>query len=428
MIHSARLSIASLMGVVVVAALGFAALRSPSETSAGTAIIATCGLLALAWVGAICREGIARAWWLGLALFGCTYVAAAYLLADWPGEFPTVALLAAVVSRLGAAPVIVARLGGPQIDPNYRWIGHCIWSLALGLLGAVLASLLFNKSPEPADHNDPEPAPNDTTARRIWQRPNARVIALFALVLAATLALLGSTSDFGLWSVATLLVTLGILGLTVLGAVFSRGKPRARWFGAALFGIGYLVLVMLRYPDLEVWPYLATDTLVRAADPWLKRVLPDYADSPESVAVANARVWRLLQKPILMHFHDDATLDDVVKNIRDATRGPDGKRLSIYVDAVHSHGDVVLINARGVDFEGIPLRRSLQLCLAQLDLSYYVRDGAVHAYARSDVAPIEPDASLLVGHCLLALFAAAIGSLAAGAMWSPARAADLRRI
>jgi hypothetical protein len=421
MMHSARLSIAGLMGVVVVAALGFAALRSPSPTSAGIAIIATCGVLSLAWVGAICRKGSARTWWLGLALFGCMYIATAYLLADGPGEFPTVALLVAVASKLGAAPVIVAGFEGPQIDPNYRWIGHCVWSLALGLLGAVLASLLFSKLPVTTEQSDLDPEPKDSTARRFWHRPNARAIALFALILAVTLALLGSTSDFGLWSVATMLVTLGILGLAVLGAVFGRAKARARWFGGALFGLGYLMLVFLKYPDLEVWPYLATDTLMRAFDPLLRRVIPRYADSPESMAVANARVWRLLQKPIPIHFHDTA-LVDVVKHIQDATRGPDRKRLSIYVDPLPSVGNEALPSTvQSADLEGIPLRRSLQLCLEQNELSYYVRDGILHIYAPFGVASIEPDTSLLVGHCLVALFAAGIGAIAAGAMWSPGR-------
>src|SRR4051812_41066634 len=76
-----RTSIAGLMGAVLVASLGLTALRSGSAIWAGMTFLVTCGVLALAVVGAVCRVGPARAWWLGFALFGGGYLA----LVFWSG-------------------------------------------------------------------------------------------------------------------------------------------------------------------------------------------------------------------------------------------------------------------------------------------------------------------------------------------------------
>ena len=69
-----RTSIAGLMGAVLVASLGLTALRSGSAVWAGTTFLVTCGVLALAVVGVVCRAGPGRAWWLGFALFGWGYL------------------------------------------------------------------------------------------------------------------------------------------------------------------------------------------------------------------------------------------------------------------------------------------------------------------------------------------------------------------
>ena len=55
--RSLRFSLAGLMGVVLLAAIGFAALRSPSETWAGALLLATLAALGIATVGAFCRSG-----------------------------------------------------------------------------------------------------------------------------------------------------------------------------------------------------------------------------------------------------------------------------------------------------------------------------------------------------------------------------------
>ena len=97
-----RFRIGSLMGIVLVLAIGFAALKNASATWASAIFLLTCGVLGLAVIGAICRRGADRAGWLGFALFGWGYMA----LAFWPSEFlpnpPTLALLKGLLSVFGA--------------------------------------------------------------------------------------------------------------------------------------------------------------------------------------------------------------------------------------------------------------------------------------------------------------------------------------
>src|SRR5579872_5520229 len=69
-----RFTLAGLMGAVLVAAVGLAALRNPTESWAGGMLLLTCGTLALAVIGAITRRGARRTWWLGFGLFGWGYL------------------------------------------------------------------------------------------------------------------------------------------------------------------------------------------------------------------------------------------------------------------------------------------------------------------------------------------------------------------
>jgi hypothetical protein len=423
--HRARGSIAGLMGAVAVAAFGLAALRSPAPATGGAVIMTTCGVLALAVVGVACDELASRVWWLGFVLFGSTYLVAAFFAGSSGAEFPTIALLVAVASKAGAVPTFVPAVGAAVIDPHYLWIGHSLWSVALGLLGAVLARLLFHHVPAHADGGALEAGPPSTTARRWWNRPGLLLVVLAALVVLTSLALLGSSSENRLWPGATILLTPAILGIAVLGAVLSRGKSRARWLGAAVFGLGYVALVMLRHPDIEVWPRLVTEALESAADPLLRLVVRGYADSTDSIAAENARVWRALARRIPMRLNNDSDASEVFKYIEDITRDSEGRRISIDFDSTGLHGVSVasIPVAWSIDWEAVPLRTSLRLFLAKVGESYYVRDGILHIYSLQEGAPVEMDAYLLVGHCLIALFAAGFGALAAGIMWeAPGRA------
>src|SRR5262249_39761145 len=81
--RSAHFTIAGLMGAVLVAAIGFAALRNASETWAGVIFLLTCAVLCLSIVGVVCRGLPARAGWLGFALFGW----GSLILGFWSADF-----------------------------------------------------------------------------------------------------------------------------------------------------------------------------------------------------------------------------------------------------------------------------------------------------------------------------------------------------
>lgn len=119
-----RISIGGLMAVVLVAAVGLAALRYGSEEWAALVTLMTLGLLALAILGTIYRRGDRRASWLGFALFGWGYMllASGYWWEDgdrWPGLLTTI-----LVEKLH--PVVYSEETQPQsslFDPLLRSLG-----------------------------------------------------------------------------------------------------------------------------------------------------------------------------------------------------------------------------------------------------------------------------------------------------------------
>lgn len=93
-----RFSIARLMGLVILAAIGVAALRQSSEAWAGTLLLITLGAIAIALAGAFTREPVERAGWLGFALFGGGYLALAYTISTPNSTLPTLFLAQAIES------------------------------------------------------------------------------------------------------------------------------------------------------------------------------------------------------------------------------------------------------------------------------------------------------------------------------------------
>ena len=65
-----RASIAGLMGVVLVSAVGVAALKAATPLWSSVTLTATLGLMGLAALGAIFRSGPKRAFWAGVAVLG----------------------------------------------------------------------------------------------------------------------------------------------------------------------------------------------------------------------------------------------------------------------------------------------------------------------------------------------------------------------
>jgi hypothetical protein len=171
-----RFTISGIMGLVVAAAIGFAALRDGSEAWASITFAATAIILLMAVSLVIYSRGATRAAWLGFTLFGWAYFV--FIFGWWSGEqlgvppLPTKWLLGLVHDQIHAKPQYIpnpqytgvgfASLPGmnmPQLAPpyilkpgttywtgnelNYRQIGHCLIALVFGALGAVWSRIAF---------------------------------------------------------------------------------------------------------------------------------------------------------------------------------------------------------------------------------------------------------------------------------------------
>ncbi|MFI5456424.1 MAG: hypothetical protein ACHRXM_13325 [Isosphaerales bacterium] len=412
--RTARFSIAGLMGAVLVAALGFAALRSASSTSAGVTLLWICGVLCLSIVGVVCRKGAERASWLGFALFGWGYLALAFWSSGNFKELPTATLLQAINSRMNATPQQTAGpRGGGSLDWSFFQVAHCLWALLAAILGGVLARAFFT---DPAHHSEQPVAithQRGPSPWRWWRRPAA--IGVAGLVLVASAAFAGSRSAPGLWAGITFLLTCGLLGLATLGAIFGQGRRREIWLGATLFGIGYMVLTFGRSTDNPEWPYPSTSHLLNAFRTGFPPHVSGFPDTSERFVARNARILKVLEQPIPLRFPNETPLEDILKYIRNATLAADGKAtIPIYVDPVGLRSVGESMESRvSIDIEGTALKNSLRICLKKLGLVYSVRDGFLMISEEGVALPVYEDPFLVVGHCLLALIAAGFGGVMA---------------
>jgi hypothetical protein len=410
-----------------------AALRNSSATLAGVTFLVTCAVLCLAVVGIVCDGDARRAWWLGFALFGWGYL----VLAFWSSvELPTMVLLDAISERLGLAVQFrggmggmggmrSARLwgfdmfggfngfGGPG-DRSIQQISHCLWALLAALLGGIIASLLFGGPRDRGVKLDVQTPVSAEAPRSRWRR--VAILGLTGSAVIVFLGLFASRSAPGFWVGLTFLATCGLLGMTVLGAASGgQGKRQQIYLGAALFGVGYMILAFGRSLDNETWPSLPTDHLLHALRGWFPPVVSGFPTSSAGIASANRRIWEALDQPVPMRFQNETPLEDVLKHIRAATRGADGKSIPIYVDPIGlQEAEKSMTSVVVIDLDGVPLKTNLRLCLAQLDLAYSIRDGVLLITSEeSAVTPVYQDPFLIAGHCLLAWFAATFGGIVA---------------
>jgi RNA polymerase sigma factor (sigma-70 family) len=85
-----------------------------------------------------------------------------------------------------------------------------------------------------------------------------------------------------------------------------------------------------------------------------------------------------LNQAVAMPFFDETPLEDVLKYIKQSTTSPEfPSGIPIYVDPVglQEAEKSMTSTVRNMDLEGVPLRRTLQLLLKQIDLIYFVDDG-----------------------------------------------------
>jgi hypothetical protein len=407
----ARFSIAALMGAVLFAALALAVFRYGSQVSAGVLFLLTCGVLCLGVVGIVCSEGSERAWWLGFTLFGWVYLALALWFSDHLNELPTTTLLAALGPWLGiptAGVTAGSRTSG--LDPWFAQAGHSLWTVLAGLVGGILAWTLFGGPERDHDRSIDASQGQGREPPGWWRRP--AVIGLTASLLVVLAAVAGARLAPGLWAGATFLLTCALLGFFALGTLCGQGKSRQIWLGASLFGVGYMFLTFGRSPDQPSWPSIPTDHFLNALRPGPPPFVGGFPISSHRIDTTRERILQELERPVPMRFPNQTPLEDVLKYIKDATLGADGKGVPIYVDPVGlQETQKNLTSPVSIEVEGVPLKRSLSICLKQLGLAYSVRDGYVMISAEGAVMPVYDDPFLIVGHCLLALIAAGLGGL-----------------
>ncbi len=105
----------------------------------------------------------------------------------------------------------------------------------------------------------------------------------------------------------------------------------------------------------------------------------------------------------------------MLKYIRDATGETNFPGLPIYIDPIGlQYAERSLNSTVRINFDAIPVRDGLRLCLKQLGLGYSVRSGFLMISDEdSATIPVYEDPVQVVGHSFLALIAAGLGAVAA---------------
>jgi hypothetical protein len=144
-----RYTIRSLMALVILAAVGLAALRSANELWAGLMLLVALATIGVTLLGTIISRGRERAWWAGFAFFAGSYL----LLAEGPWLSPwlrpqlgTTHLLNELHSRLMPqvsgdtveAQQVAAVTRAASLDVLLR-LGHSLFALLAGLAGGIIA-------------------------------------------------------------------------------------------------------------------------------------------------------------------------------------------------------------------------------------------------------------------------------------------------
>ncbi len=90
------------------------------------------------------------------------------------------------------------------------------------------------------------------------------------------------------------------------------------------------------------------------------------------------QILEKLEEPIAMSFANETPLEQILKYIKQTTTTENFNGIPIYVDPIGlQEAERSLNSTVQIDLEGVPLRRTLQLLLAQLGLIYFVEDGVL---------------------------------------------------
>jgi hypothetical protein len=154
-----RISVRSLMAVVLVSAIGLAALRNANDWSAGIMLLVALMATGTAILGAIFLRNRERAWWTGFALFGGAYLAltfspwlsetfraklaTAHLIKEmYTSKFQTPLLPRVKVTEINMDSGVTKSRWVTPTKPSYEHfqsVGHSLFALLAGLLGGTVA-------------------------------------------------------------------------------------------------------------------------------------------------------------------------------------------------------------------------------------------------------------------------------------------------
>ena len=172
MTRAPRSSIAGMVALALIAALGLAAMRLASELLAGIMFLVTSGVLCLAFIALICRGPAERAWWLGFNVFGWVYDRFAFRA--W-GEIrpwlPTTRLLEPLATMAGLTvdPSRPPRNGDPWLP--FHMAGQCLFTLLAAVVGGLVAVALFGERWGKSTGKTIERQPEVIALRNWWLGP-----------------------------------------------------------------------------------------------------------------------------------------------------------------------------------------------------------------------------------------------------------------
>jgi hypothetical protein len=115
-----RFSIRTLMALIVVSAVGLAALRNANDLWAGMMFLAVLAAVGIALIGTFILRDRERYWWAGFAFFAGSYLVVAFspwVSDQWPTFLGTTNLL------IAAHRTSTATFG------NFQRVGHSLFAL-----------------------------------------------------------------------------------------------------------------------------------------------------------------------------------------------------------------------------------------------------------------------------------------------------------
>ena len=295
--------------------------------------LAVRGIICVAAVGAVCRTGSERAWWLGFALCGWTYLNY-FSPMHLSSTNPINVTLRTLGPMMGVPMDDEGRgeFGLDVLQRSFLHIGQCLWALIFSLIGGLLSWSLFGATHGEAEQNrvGSQRPPNVAANRLVL--PSAVLATGLLLISALTLA--GARLAPGLWAGMAYLLTWWLLGLTALGALFGRGRRREFWLGATLFGAGFLVLVFspnqnpYANPNNSYEPptFLPTVRFLDALRPQFGNILSRLNFDPDSALIRESRILAALERRVPLHVTPDTSTRGPVSihSRRHATRGREG--------------------------------------------------------------------------------------------------------